>query len=193
MTSKRYWVVDLEGNGRRPAEIVEIAMVELKDLVAGVHHHWLVRPKNGIDPAATRVHGITDADLEGAPAIEDIAADLADGLNGVPIIGHNVRVEIDVLSRSVPEWKPESAIDTLKLAKLLMPGKKSYSLSSLGAELGIDAEARRLTGQDAHSALFDATLTAMLFIEMVKPLPVERQRQVLQTCDLLYKPQGSLF
>lgn len=193
MTSTRYWVVDLEGSGSRPPEIVEIAMLELVDLVPGTRHHWLVRPKAGIDPAATRIHGITDADLEGAPAIEDIAADIADGLNGVPIIGHNVRVEVDVLSRSIPEWKPASAIDTLKLAKLLLPGKKSYALSNLGAELGLDTEARRLTDKDAHSALFDATLTALLFIEMIMPLPAERRTQVLQACDVLYKPQGNLF
>lgn len=193
MTSTRYWVVDLEGSGSRPPEIVEIAMVELKDLAAGMYRHWLVRPKAGIDPAATRIHGISDADLEGAPAIEDIGADIAENLNGIPIIGHNVRVEVDVLSRSVPEWRPESAIDTLKLAKLLMPAKKSYALSSLGAELGLDVEARRLTDKGSHSAFFDATLTALLFIDMVKPLPVERRRQVLQSCDILYKPQGSLF
>lgn len=193
MISTRYWVVDLEGSGSRPPEIVEIAMIELVDLVPGTRRHWLVRPQGGIDPAATRIHGITDADLEGAPAIEDIAADIAHALNGIPIIGHNVRVEVDVLSRSVPEWKPESAVDTLKLAKLLLPGKKSYSLTNLGVELGLDAKARRLTDKDAHSALFDATLTALLFIELMKPLPAERRSQALQACDVLYKPQGNLF
>jgi len=193
MTRDKYWVVDLEGSGSRPPEIVEIAMLELIDLVPGTRRHWLVRPKVGIDPAATRIHGITDADLEGAPAIEDIAADIANDLNGIPIIGHNVRVEVDVLSRSVPEWKPASAIDTLKLAKLLLPGKKSYALSNLGAELGLDSEARRLTDKSSHSALFDATLTALLFVELIKPLAAERRSQVLQSCDVLYKPQGNLF
>lgn len=193
MTGTKYWVVDLEGSGSRLPEIVEIAMLELNDLVPGTRRHWLVRPKGGVDPAATRIHGITDADLEGAPAIEDIAADIADDLKCIPIIGHNVRVEIDVLSRSVPEWQPASAVDTLKLAKLLLPGKKSYALSNLGAELALDAEARQLTGKEAHSALFDATLTALLFIELIKPLPAERRRQALLACDVLYKPQGSLF
>lgn len=193
MTSTRFWVVDLEGSGSRPPEIVEIAMLELVELVPRARHHWLVRPAGGIDPAASRIHGITDADLEGAPALEDIAPDICDHLNGVPIIGHNVRVEVDVLSRSLPEWKPESAIDTLRLAKLLLPGKASYALSNLGAELGLDVEARRLTDKGSHSALFDTTLTALLFIDMVKPLPTERRHQVLQSCDILYKPQGSLF
>ncbi len=193
MTSTRYWVVDLEGSGSRPPEIVELAMLELVDLVPRTRRHWLVRPKAGIDPMASRIHGITDADLEGAPAIEDIATNIVDDLNGVPVIGHNVRVEVDVLSLSIPEWNPTSAIDTLKLAKLLLPGKKSYSLSNLGAELGLDAEARSLTDKEAHSALFDTTLTALLFVALIKPLPVERCRELLQTCDLLYKPQGSLF
>lgn len=193
MTTTRYWVVDLEGSGSRPPEIVELAMIELIDLAPVTRRHWLVRPNGGIDPAATRIHGITDADLTGAPAIEDIAGDIVDCLGDVPIIGHNVRVEVDVLSRSVPTWKPQSALDTLKLAKLLQPGKASYSLSNLGTELGLDAEARRRTGKDAHSALFDATLTALLFVELIKPLSSERQAQVLRACDVLYRPQGSLF
>lgn len=193
MTHTTYWVVDLEGSGSRPPEIVELAMLKLVGFLPAMQRHWLVRPKGGIEPTASRIHGIVDADVEGAPAIEDIADEIADCLTGIPIIGHNVRIEVDVLSRYVPDWKPHSAIDTLKLAKMLLPGKESYALSKLGADLGLDIQANLRTGKSAHSALYDATLTALLFTELTKPLTADGLHSALQECDLLYRPQGSLF
>jgi DNA polymerase III epsilon subunit-like protein len=193
MTSSAFWVIDVEGSGSRPPEIVELAMLKLIDFLPTVQRHWLVRPHGPIEQAASRIHGITDVDVVGAPAIEDLSDDIVECLSGVPVVGHNVRVDLEVLSRSVPEWKPHSAIDTLKIAKLLLPGKSSYALDKLGVEFGLDVEAARRTSKNAHSALYDATLTALLFAELVKPVPVQDLTRILQDADLLYRPQGDLF
>lgn len=193
MTTSEFWVVDLEGSGSKPPEIVELAMLKLVKLNPVMQRHWLVRPSGSIDPFATRIHGITEEDLIGAPSIDDISDDILACLSGAPIVGHNVRVELEALSRSLPEWKPQSAIDTLKLSKLLLPGRQSYALTKLGADLGLDDEAAQRTGKSAHCALYDATLTALLFAKLIKPLTVERIEQTLNQCDILFRPQSSLF
>jgi DNA polymerase III epsilon subunit-like protein len=193
MTSSVFWVIDVEGSGSRPPEIVELAMLKLIDFLPTMQRHWLVRPHGPIEHAASRIHGITEVDVIGAPAIEDLSDDIVECLNGVPIVGHNVRVDLDVLSRSVPEWKPHSAIDTLRIAKLLLPGKSSYALDKLGVEFGLDIEAARRTGKNAHSALYDATLTALLFAELLEAVPAQDINGILQEADLLYRPQGNLF
>ena len=118
----RVWVVDVEGSGGTPPEIVEMAMLELVDLkITGRQRHWLIRPDRPIEPAATRIHRLTNADVADAPSIGDIADDLLLLLDETPIVGHNVRVEVDIISRSIPEWTPCVAIDTLKLARALRP------------------------------------------------------------------------
>jgi DNA polymerase III epsilon subunit-like protein len=189
----RYWVIDVEGSGSTPPEIVELAMIEIADLkFTGQKRHWLVRPKGPIEPSATRIHGITDDDVVGAPAIEDIADQVMEVLEDWPIIGHNVRVELQIISRSIPDWTPRAAIDTLKLARLLRPGLPSYGLEKLGASLGHAEEAARLSESRHHSALYDATLTGLIFVDMMASLTADRG-DVLRDANILDPKQGNLL
>jgi DNA polymerase III epsilon subunit-like protein len=191
---KIYWVVDVEGNGATPPDIVELAMVEVNDFaLTGNIRHWFLRPDRPITPAVTRIHGITNADVANAPSMEDVADDLLLWLGQIPIAGHNVRVELDALSRAIPEWQPRRAIDTLKLAKILRPGLPSYGLEKLGQALGHAKEAQRLCGTTHHSALFDATLAGLLFVDFLSSLPIERRAAALRACDILDRPQGALL
>jgi DNA polymerase-3 subunit epsilon len=193
INSNRYWVIDVEGSGSTPPEIVELAMLEIAELkFTGNKRHWLVRPKQPIEPSATRIHGLTDDDVIGAPSIEDIADDMLQCLDDTPIIGHNVRVELEIISRSVPDWAPRAAIDTLKLARLLRPGLPSYGLENLGESLKLSEEAARSSGRAHHSALYDATLTGLIFIDLVSSLPDDK-RTVLRDANILDPKQGTLL
>lgn len=191
---ERFWVIDVEGNGASPPEIVEIALVGVFNLeLQSKRMEWLVRPQVPISPAVTRIHGITDSDVADAPDIDDIADDVMTWTNGARIIGHNVRVELDAISRSIPEWQPAMAIDTLKLAKSVCPGLQSYGLERLGQYFELTDQASRLSGKKYHSALYDSILTAFLFIELVRALPEDRRSAALIDCDLLNPSQGSLL
>jgi DNA polymerase III subunit epsilon len=192
--ANRYWVVDVEGNGGTPPEIIELAMVEIADLkLTGNQRHWLIRPERPIQPAASRIHGLTDADVADAPSIEDIADDVLLWLDQAVIVGHNVRVELNIISRSVPDWRPRVAIDTLKLAKALRPGLDSYSLEKLGLAFGRSEEAAQRSGRGHHSARFDATLTALIFIDLVSSVPDARRADVLGDADVLDRRQAKLL
>lgn len=189
-----FWVLDVEGNGASPPEIVEIALVGLANLeLQSKRMEWLVRPQLPISPAVTRIHGITDSDVADAPDINDIADDVMTWTDGARIIGHNVRVELDAISSAIPDWRPAMAIDTLKLAKSICPGLQSYGLEKLGQHFELTERASRISGKKHHSALYDSVLTALLFIELVTSLPEERRNSVLIDCDLLNPSQGSLL
>lgn len=191
---ERFWVMDVEGNGASPPEIVEIALVGLAQLeLQSKRMEWLVRPQVPISPAVTRIHGITDSDVADAPDIDDIADDVMTWTDGARIIGHNVRVELDAISSAIPDWRPAMAIDTLKLAKSVCPGLQSYGLERLGQHFELTEQASRISGKKHHSALYDSVLTALLFIELVTSLPEERRNSVLIDCDLLNPSQGSLL
>ena len=191
---ERFWVIDVEGSGSSPPEIVELAMLQVDRLVLTENtRHWFVRPEHGIKPAATRIHGLTDDDVVGSPDIADIADDIITWIDDTAIVGHNVKIEVDILSRSLPDWKPSSAIDTLKLTKILKPGLASYGLANLGAEFGLADEAANRTGAKHHSALYDATLAALLMIHLLSPLPADKRRRALMEANILDPRQGSLL
>lgn len=189
-----FWVIDVEGSGSKPPEIVELAMLEVEHMaLSGNKRHWLVRPERGILPAATRIHGLTDDDVLDSPSIEDISDDILQWIEDTPIVGHNVRVEVDILSRSIPDWSPPAAIDTLKLAKTLRPGLPSYGLANLGAELGLAENATKLSGRAHHSALYDATLTALILINLLSPLTSQEREVALKDSNILDPKQGSFL
>jgi hypothetical protein len=107
--------------------------------------------------------------------------------------GPAARLEVDILSRSIPDWSPPAAIDTLKLAKRLRPGLPSYGLANLGAELGLAENATKLSGKAHHSALYDATLTALILINLLSPLTSQEREVALKDANILDPKQGSFL
>src|SRR5690242_8632899 len=86
-------VIDLETTGTDPQNdrIVEISI--LKILPDGRRRHRTRRLNPGIPipPAATAVHGITDADVAGEPRFEQVAQGLLDFLDGCDLCGFNLK------------------------------------------------------------------------------------------------------
>lgn len=66
-------VVDVEGNGQRPPDLVEAACLPIDGAVPGEARTWLVRPPRPITGLVRRIHGIRDADVATAPATADVA------------------------------------------------------------------------------------------------------------------------
>lgn len=194
LANDRFWVVDVEGNGATPSEIIELALVEVNDLhLTGRSHRWLIKPRQPIKALATQIHGLTNELVAHAPSIDDLAGEVAQLLNGVPIVGHNVRVEVDALTRDLPGWSTGVAIDTLRLAKFLRPDLESYTLERLGQELKCTAEAVTISKGKLHSALYDATLTALVFVKFLAEEPAARRSVAVQQASLFDDSQGSLL
>jgi DNA polymerase-3 subunit epsilon len=192
--STRMWAVDLEGNGASPPEIVEIAIVELRGVdLTGLSKCWRLKPAGGISAMASRIHGIWKRDVEHAPEWEDVADDILMWIEGTPIVGHNVRVEYDVLSRMFEDWNPPAAIDTLRLSRKLLPNQEKYGLGRLGESLGLHQAAQSATGASSHSALYDAVLAAMLLNHLLMPLTEEARKAALADADILNVSQGTLL
>lgn len=158
-----YVVVDVEGNGNRPPDLVELAAVPIRHGRIGQPRSWLVRPPHPIQWQARNIHGISNDDVSGAPAVADVADNILAALDGLVPVGHNVHVDLDVMTRSLPGWQPVEAFDTLKLAR------RFWNLPSY--RLGILVEHRHLAvdipdGLQPHRAGYDALVTARLFIDL---------------------------
>ncbi|WP_089174979.1 3'-5' exonuclease [Bosea sp. AS-1] len=189
-----FWIVDVEGNGANPPEIVELAMAEVKAMVpTGNRRHWLVHPNEPILQMVTRIHGITNEDVAEAPSFDEIADDVLTWIEGAAIVGHNVKVDLEALKRVLPHWEPRAAIDTLKLAKAIKPGLQSYSLSSLSEALGITPNVEGDFRTGAHSAPYDVALTVALFRELLSSVPEAMRSTVIGDADIVERQKDLLL
>ncbi len=163
-TSARLVVTDVEGNGRRPPSLVEVAVVSIEAGCVGEPASWLVRPPEAITWQATRVHGITNQDVAELPGIDAVAENIRAQLDGAVVVAHNAGIDLDVLTRELPGWQPAAVVDTLKLARFRLPGRPSYRLGALvdAFDLGRDLPA----GLRPHRAGYDALVTARLFVHL---------------------------
>lgn len=158
------WFIDVEGNGARQSEIVELGAVETIDLEpTGRVLRWRIKPKIPIDYYATRVHGIRNHDVAHLPGIETFRPAILRMLQGAAVGGHAVHGDLDIISRDIPGWRPSSAADSLSLSRNLIEKEGGHRLSALVEHFNLGKEIRGRVGGQSHSAVFDALASALVF------------------------------
>lgn len=155
LAGQRLVVVDVEGNGQNPPEIVEIAILRIDDSVDFSDvQSWLVRPAGPITAIVTRkVHGISNLDVATCPAWAEVAPEINRALTDCVLVAHGAHVERRVLGAHLPDWRPPLLLDTLRLAKHVWPGLASYSLPTLVVHADLDMSA--VADLQPHRAGYD--------------------------------------
>ncbi|WP_329077063.1 3'-5' exonuclease [Streptomyces niveus] len=158
-------VVDVEGNGANPPDLVEVAALPVREgrPDTGTAGAWLTKPRHPVTPFAARVHGLTNERLENEPGWEEIADQVHTLMGTSWICAHNAHVDHRVLSAHLPTWRPTGVLDTLRLARATHPGLPKYTLDALIEHLRPDLSA---APAHRHRATFDAYATAQLLIAM---------------------------
>jgi DNA polymerase III epsilon subunit family exonuclease len=170
----QFVVVDVEGNGQSPQEIIELAIVPISDRQIGPPRFWMIRPQRSVTQRATQIHGISDSDLSGSPSHAEVADDIRLELGRSIVVGHNVSVDTQLLRRQLGDWHPTAILDTLKLARYARPGQGSYSLDAL-----ISAYKLKINPLQRHRARGDAVVTAKLFLALAAELDQDSQLDLL--------------
>jgi DNA polymerase III subunit epsilon len=162
-------IFDTETTGLDPRQerIIEIGAVELDGRfpTGRTFHHYIKPGDRRIDPEATRVHGITDADVAGKPLFSEIIDAFLDFIGDAQLVAHNAGFDRDFLNHELARLNRASIpddrfTDTLVLARRKHPLGPN-KLDDLCRRYGID-NARRIH----HGALLDAELLADVYIEM---------------------------
>lgn len=182
-----YVVFDVETTGLSPQggdRIVEIAAVRVKNWEVVDTFDSLVDPERELPAEAQAIHNISQDMLDGAPKASEVLPKMIDFTGGACLVGHNIRFDLNFLcfqlalvGRKLREETP--AIDTLKMAKALLPHLTSFRLShvahSLGAKMGI-----------AHRALPDVKITASVMSRLL----AIAEDQNIKTFKILHKQFG---
>ena len=156
-----YAALDLETTGLDPARdrVIEVGAVAFTpDLVTNTLER-LVDPGRAVPEMVLRLTGIKPEELRGAASAESALRELADFLHGRQPVGHGARLDVDFLS-AAGLWDPSTEIlDTLDVARILLPAAPSHSLPLLAVELGFNQPR-------PHRALDDADATRQLLLRL---------------------------
>ncbi|WP_068056255.1 3'-5' exonuclease [Nocardia xishanensis] len=166
---KNLAVVDVEGNGQTPPEIIEISIlaVSREAVVVEEMRSWLIRPTRPITPIVTRkVHGITNADVADCPTWSEVSEEIETALTDRILVAHNANLERRVIAEHLPSWTPPLVLDTLRLAKAVWPGLGGYSLEKLVTHAGLDTSA--VADQGHHRAGWDTWAAWQLLARLVE-------------------------
>jgi exodeoxyribonuclease X len=120
-SERRYAVVDVECNGHQPPDLVELAVVPIERGVIGVLATWRFQPEQPITPMARRIHGISNDMVAHAPVFSSLAMEVQARLDGAVLVAHDASVDLGVLKRKLPGFAPDDVLDTLRLARRLLP------------------------------------------------------------------------
>jgi DNA polymerase III subunit epsilon len=155
-TRQGYVVVDLETTGFSPAkgdQICEIALISMDpDGTIVEEWHSLINPRRST--GAVHVHGITNAMVARAPAIEEVLDEIWQRIAGRVLVAHNASFDLrflNVLPGS--HWVTET-LCTQRLAPGFLPDGK-WTLAACCERAGIPFF-------NAHAALVDARAAAEL-------------------------------
>ena len=165
--------LDFESAGERPDEAgipvqVGIAEMSLLGSQPGSFFRSYLRTERPVTWAAQRVHGITDTDLAGAPTLLALWPEIKMRLSGRWIVAHGAGTERRYL-RVFPAHGFGPWVDTLTLSRKILPGRDSYALSDLAAELSLVDEARSLLPDFRwHEALSDAVACLLLLQKLIE-------------------------
>jgi DNA polymerase III epsilon subunit family exonuclease len=165
VTRPEFVAFDLETTGLSPKtdQIIEIGAVRLgSDLRPVSRFETVVDPGRSVPIAVQRLTGLGEADLAGCPSPLEAVAQLADFCDGARLIAHGAGFDLGFCAAQVPAaFDGRPVLDTLELARILLPLEASHSLPLLSSALSIEHER-------PHRALSDAAATASLFGRLVE-------------------------
>jgi ATP-dependent DNA helicase DinG len=156
-----YAALDLETTGLDPARdrVIEVGAVAFTPERVTTTLERLVDPGRAVPETVLRLTGIKPEELRGAASAESALRELADFLRGRQPVGHGARLDVDFLT-AAGLWDPSTEIlDTLDVARILLPSAASHSLPLLAAEMGF-------TQPRPHRALDDADATRQLLLRL---------------------------
>jgi len=175
----RYCVVDFETTGLdvQHDQILSFGLVPIENgrILSSRAQYGLVHAESPVPARSIVVHSLRDADLAGAPALDESLGTIFDALDGRIIVAHGAWVERGFLEQAALRLGRRARfrmIDTAALASRCldlppMPRGQGIALEYLGSRLGLPIHT-------PHNALGDAMTTAQVFLALSSRLSHDR-------------------
>ncbi|CAL4320288.1 DNA polymerase III subunit epsilon [Buchnera aphidicola] len=173
--TNRKIVLDTETTGMNTSgkiylnhKIIEIGAVEIKNRkITNNNFHQYINPNRKIDESAFKIHGISNSFLKNKPLFSHIYLNFLNYIKNSEIIIHNASFDVNFLNYEFSFLNTKikditkicKVTDTLKMARVLFPGKRN-SLDALCKRYKV------ISNRNFHGALLDANILAKIYLLM---------------------------
>lgn len=165
MPDRTYVFLDLETTGlnKELDEIIEIGAIKATQSKTIDTFQAMVKPKKKISYKIQKLTGITAELLENALPVKEVLPQLFDFIGDFPVVGHNISFDLSFINRNSGFSISNEVIDTLEIARVVLPTAASYRLVSL---------TEKLVGSKGvqHRALEDARAAVDIFFKLLEAL-----------------------
>jgi DNA polymerase-3 subunit epsilon len=153
-----YSIIDIESNGAgyRKECIIDIAIYRYDGQKIVDQFISLVNPESDITPFVQKLTNITPKMVKTAPKFHEIAKRVIEITANTTLVGHNIDFDYRMLRQSFQRLGYDykiNTLDTIPLAKKLIPDEVSYSLGKLVKSLGIPLVNHHRADGDARATL----------------------------------------
>ena len=163
--SDTYVVFDIETTGFSPEKntIIEIGAVKVADGKIQDKYSTFINPDVPIPFDIEKLTGINDAMVLPYPKIDQILPEFLEFVGECPLVAHNAGFDVGFIGHFAAKlglaFNP-TVLDTVSLARLLLPSLNRYKLDTVAKALNISLE-------NHHRAVDDAGATAEIFAAFV--------------------------
>lgn len=164
--SDTYVVFDIETTGFSSSKnrIIEIGAVKIQDGAVVDRYSTFVNPDVPIPFEIEKLTGINDNMVLPYPRIREILPQFLEFCSDAVLVAHNASFDVSFIAYNASqlglEFNP-TVMDTVTLARLLLPNLNRYKLDTVAKALNISLE-------NHHRAVDDAGCTALIFAAFVK-------------------------
>ena len=161
-------VFDIETTGFSSVKdkIIEIGAVKVENGKIVSRYSTFVNPEVPIPFEITKLTSITDAMVIDAPKIENVLPEFMEYVGDAVLVAHNAGFDVGFIEENCKRLGIERklmSVDTVALARVLLPTLSRYKLNVVAKTLGISLE-------NHHRAVDDAGATAEIFVKFVEML-----------------------
>nr|WP_295971633.1 ATP-dependent DNA helicase DinG [uncultured Bacillus sp.] len=179
--SNKFVVIDLETTGNSPKKgdkIIQFAAVVIENGCIIEEYSSLVNPEQPIPVFIEELTGLTSEMVKDAPLFAEIAPKIMGLLEDAYFVAHNVLFDLTFLQEELImagyAGYHGPVLDTVELARIMLPTSDSFTLSDLALQEG-------LSHDRPHQADSDAYVTGELLLilfERLKRLPTATLEQL---------------
>ncbi len=164
-------VFDIETTGFSPIHnrIIEIGAVKIENGEVTGKFSTFVNPDVPIPFEIEKLTGINDEMVIGAPMIEQVLPQFMEFCQGAVLVAHNANFDMGFIMENAARLglqRDFTYVDTVGIARLLLPHQAKHTLDAVAKTLGISLE-------NHHRAVDDAQATAEIFVKFIPMLKKE--------------------
>ena len=172
-------VFDIETTGFSPVNnrIIEIGAVKVERGEVTERFSSFVNPDVPIPFEIEKLTGINDSMVMEAPMIEEVLPRFLEFCEGCVLVAHNASFDMSFIMENCRRQGFSDRftyVDTVGIARILLPGQAKHTLDAVAKTMGVSLE-------NHHRAVDDAEATAHIFVKFIPRLRengAENLRQV---------------